>query len=232
MPADTLILLQARFGSSRLRGKVLMDLDGRPQVEHCLRRLLAAEVGPVCLATTTRDDDDAVAAVGEAVGVRVFRGEVDDVLGRFARAAEGFSGPFIIRATADNPAVDIDASVRVLEELRRGADYVVETGLPYGCAVEGIRLDVMREADRSATDAHDREHVTPWIKGRPDVFRVVTPAAPARVARPDLRFTVDTPADYAYMQRVLRTAGAGSRLVALHDIIAIADQLGARGGGA
>ncbi|MBL8140714.1 MAG: spore coat protein [Acidobacteria bacterium] len=229
---QALIILQARFGSSRLPGKVLAELDGVALVVHCLRRLSAAAVGEVCLATTTRADDDEVAAAGHREGTRVFRGGVDDVLGRFAAASAGFAGAFVIRATADNPAVDIEAAARVLEHLAGGADYVVETGLPYGCAVEGIRLDVMRQADTLAVDAHDREHVTPWIKARPDAFRVVTPPAPGALARPDLRFTIDTPADLAYMRRVLREARAGASTVALHDIIAAADRVAQQDGAA
>lgn len=229
---QALVILQARFGSSRLPGKVLAELDGVALVVHCLRRLTAANVGEVCLATTTRADDDEVAAAGIREGARVFRGAVDDVLGRFAAAAAGFGGTFVIRATADNPAVDVEAAGRVLEHLVGGADYVVETGLPYGCAVEGIRLDVMRQADKLAVDAYDREHVTPWIQARPDAFRVVTPPAPRALARPDLRFTIDTPADLAYMRRVLREARAGASTVALHDIIAAADRLAEQDGAA
>ncbi len=225
--ADALIILQARFGSSRLPGKVLAPLDGVPLLTHCLRRLVASGVGSVCLATTTREDDDAVVAEGSATADRVVRGAVDDVLGRFVDAAAGFAGRFIIRATADNPAVDVDAPARVLQQLAAGADYVVETGLPLGSAVEGIRLDVMRQAHELARDAYDREHVTPWVKARGTVFRIVVPAAPVGVTRPDLRFTIDTPDDHAYMQRVLTSVRAGRRIVTLHDIITAADHLAA-----
>ena len=168
-----------------------------------------------------------MAAEGSAAADWVVRGAVDDVLGRFIEASANFAGRFIIRATADNPAVDVDAPARVLEHLAAGADYVVETGLPLGGAVEGIRLDVMRQAHELARDAYDREHVTPWVKAQDGVFRVVMPEAPAHVARPDLRLTVDTPGDYAYMQRVLTSAHAGRRIVALHDIIEAADRAAA-----
>jgi spore coat polysaccharide biosynthesis protein SpsF len=228
--ADVLIVLQARYGSSRLPGKVLAPLDGVSILAHCVRRLVRSGVGPVCLATTIGADDDRVAAAGRAEGVRVVRGEVDDVLARFVAAGEGFDGRFVIRATADNPAVDVEAPGRVLQRLAEGADYVVETGLPYGCAVEGIRLDVMRSAHSLATDAYDREHVTPWIKARPTTYRVVTPEAPALVRRPDLRFTVDTPDDCAYMARVLGAVGAGRRVVPLAEIVGAADRMGDAGG--
>ena len=227
--SDALVILQARFGSARLPGKVLAPLDGVPLVTHCLRRLMAAGVGRVRLATTTREDDDAVAAEGRAAGVEVVRGAVDDVLARFIQASADFDGRFVIRATADNPAVDLDAPRRVLEYLAAGADYVVETGLPLGSAVEGLRLDVMRQAHELTRDAYDREHVTPWVKARPDVFRIVMPDVPVRVARPDLRFTVDTRDDLAYMEHVLTLAQAGRRLVALHDIIGAADRLASSG---
>jgi flagellar protein FlbD len=134
-------------------------------------------------------DDDEVAAAGHREGVRVCRGAVDDVPGAIRGGRRGVWRTFVIRATADNPAVDIEAAGRVLEHLAGGADYVVETGLPYGCAVEGIRLDVMRQADKLAVDARPRTRDALDPEARPAAFCAVAPQATA-LARPDLRFTM------------------------------------------
>lgn len=228
MHEPALIILQARLSSSRCPGKVLEPIGGRPLVTHCLARLAAADAGPVVLATSDREDDDAVAEVAGALGFGVCRGSLDDVLGRYDLAARHWNGEYVIRATGDNPAVDVEGVSRVLQRLSAGADYVVETGLPLGGAVEGLRTNVLRDAARRATDPYDREHVTPFVKSRPEEYEVVMMPAPAELHRPDLRFTVDTPDDLAYMRRVFESAGGG--IPSLATLIAAADALGPTGG--
>ena len=92
---DALVILQARMGSSRLPGKVLAPLGGRSLLAQCIERLLAARVGEVLVATTTRPEDEAVVAEAHAAGVAVIRGPVDDVLGRFVAALDGWTGPYV-----------------------------------------------------------------------------------------------------------------------------------------
>ncbi|HTV03316.1 MAG TPA: NTP transferase domain-containing protein [Luteitalea sp.] len=229
MSAPALVILQARLGSQRLPGKVMAPLAGVPLVEYCLVRLLAAGVGPVVLATTTRPEDAALLAVAERLGVESLTGSVDDVLARFADVVRRHpDAQQILRATADNPFVDIDGPARVLAALGAGADYAVEEGLPLGTAVEGVRRDVLLQAHREAATPYDREHVTPWVRRVDGVVRAM-PAAPAIVRAPDLRLTVDTPDDLAYAQRLaLSLSGSGDpRLASLTDVIARARQFAA-----
>ncbi len=228
---DAAIVLQARMSSTRCPGKVLADLAGRPLLHYCLERLLAADAGQVVLATSTGAEDDAVAESARQMGVRVVRGPLDDVLARYALAVEGWHGPWTIRATADNPAVDIGAPARVLQHLSRGADYVVETGLPVGGAVEGVRTEVLRRAAQLAIDPYEREHVTPYVHRRPEEFVVVHPSAPPSLCRPDLRLTVDTPDDLAFMRRVFGALGGDLR-APLAEVIAAAEGLRTGGGAA
>ena len=190
---------------------------------------MLAGVGPVVVATSTGLDDDPVAALAGRWGAQVCRGPLDDVLGRFALVMEAWCGPYVIRATADNPAVDVEGPARVLQHLDAGADYVAETGLPVGGAVEGVRTDVLLEAARVATSAYDREHVTPFVKSHPEEYRVEFPAAPSALCRPDLRFTVDTPDELAYVRALFALASAPGANPDLATLIAAADRLG-RGG--
>ena len=220
MTPDTIIVIQARLGSTRLPGKVLAPMDRVPLLVHCIRRLLSAGAGPVVVATSDLARDAPVAGTAAQAGARVVRGDEADVLGRFARAIEDWSGPFVIRATGDNPAVDPGSVTRVRAALAGGADYAVERGLPLGATVEGVRADRLRRAAAEAVSPRDREHVTPFIRARPDRFLVVELDAPPELARPDLRFTVDTPDDFAYMRALLEDLGAGSRIVPLAEIIA------------
>ena len=155
---------------------------------------------PVVLATTTAAEDDALAAVAVDRGVPVVRGPVDDVLRRFVMTARRFGAKYIVRATADNPAVDIDAPRRTLGALvGSGADYVVETGLPYGACVEAMTAAALDRADAMATAVSDREHVTPLLR-RHSSFRAIEVAAPIELRRPDLRLTVDTAEDLNFLR--------------------------------
>jgi spore coat polysaccharide biosynthesis protein SpsF (cytidylyltransferase family) len=233
-----LVVLQARMGSTRLPGKVLADVAGTTVLERCVRRLQAPEVGPVVVATTVLPADDAIAALAVRLGAGVVRGAVDDVLGRYIQAAVSWAGPFVLRATADNPLVDPEASVRVLEYLRQGADYVAEKGLPVGAAVEGMTTAALRRAGLDASDAYDREHVTPWLR-RGVGLDTREPAAPAGLQHPDLRFTIDTAADLAHVRRLVAAAGPDPLLplttfirTALHMSPAAGANDGAVAGGA
>lgn len=202
------IVLQARMASTRLPGKALMPIGREPLVAHCLRRLVAAGVARVVLATTDRPEDDPLTAVAAQLGVPVLRGEADDVLGRMLAAAEAFDLDPVVRATGDNPAVDVQAPGRVLEALRASrADYVVEQGLPYGAAVEAVTREALRTAAREASDPADREHVTIWVKRQTGRLRLLYPDAPAPLRRPDLRLTVDVPEDLAYVRTLFARSG-------------------------
>ena len=221
--SDALVILQARMGSSRLPGKVLAPIGNRSVLAQCVERLRAAQVGDVVVATTTRPEDEAIVAECGALGVEVMRGPVDDVLARFVAAAAGWSGPYVVRATADNPLVDVDCAARLLRVLDAGADYAVEEGLPVGAAVEAMRTEVLREAGESASTAYEREHVTPYIKQSPDRFAVRCVPAPFDVRRPSLRLTVDTRHDLQFVRSLVDQAG-DAPLIPLGTVIALADR--------
>lgn len=205
--SKTAIILQARVGSTRLPGKVLASIANRSILAHCVERLRRSGL-PVIVATTNALEDDAVAAEAERVGATAFRGPVDDVLARYCAAAAAFGLTEVIRATADNPAVDMDAVWRTLTLLRRaGVDHVVEHGLPHGSAVEAVTTEALCRAAELAVDPYDREHVTPLVR-RDRRFTALPALAPGPLRRPDLRLTVDTPTDLAFMRRVFALTGA------------------------
>jgi spore coat polysaccharide biosynthesis protein SpsF len=131
----------------------------------------------------------------------------------------------IVRATADNPAVDMDAPRRTLDLLERtGAGHVVEHGLPYGCAVEAISVEALRHADANASSDYDREHVTPFIK-RDRRFTAIDALAPATVRAPHVRLTVDTPEDLDFVRCVYACADYGDGAPALPELIDAAERL-------
>lgn len=159
------------------------------------------------LATTTNPEDDPLALLAFHQGTTIVRGPESDVLRRFVLATTRAGASYVVRATADNPAVDIDAPRRVLDALvRSGADYVVEVGLPYGTCVEAMTGDALKRADALATTAEEREHVT-VIMRRDRRFRALEVPAPPQLCAPHLRLTIDTPSDLDFMRRVMLHLG-------------------------
>lgn len=200
-------IIQARMGSTRLPGKVLRSLRGKPVLHHVLGRVSRARsVDGIVLATTRLQQDNILAAIGTDMGLPVVRGDVNDVLSRYAKAARLAQADTIIRITSDCPCIDpgiIDRIVAAHEEA--GADYtsnVHPRSFPHGIDVEVIDAEALYIADREATDASHREHVTPFIWSDPQRFRLQNVEAPIAERVPHLRVTLDTYDDYLALQTI------------------------------
>ena len=205
-------VVQARTGSTRLPGKVLRDLGGRPVLGWVVG---AAQASAVCdeivVATTSRPEDDAVAAAASSFGASVVRGEVDDVLARFLRAAESVGAApddGIVRLTADCPLLDRRLIFQCVHAFRSvDVDYVTTdhaASVAHGFDVEVVALDALRRIDGRATGA-DRTHVTSYIASRPDEFRSATIGVAPPCA--DLRVTLDEPADAVLLDTIVAELG-------------------------
>lgn len=219
------ILLQARMGSTRLPGKSLAPIEGRSMLARCVERLQGRAELPVVLVTTTQPEDDALVIEAGRLDIQVVRGPADDVLGRYVQAVTSLDLVACIRATADNPAVDMDAPRRAIELLRRtGAGYVLEHGLPYGAGVEAVSCAALRYADLLATEPYDREHVTPLLR-RDRRFVAIDALAPGALRRPELRLSVDTAEDLDAMRRLYAAVGVGLAPMPVAAFIAAADAL-------
>ncbi|MDD1674897.1 MAG: glycosyltransferase family protein [Methanomicrobiales archaeon] len=204
-------IVQARYGSSRLPGKVLLPLCGKPVLAHVCERVKGARlVDLVAVATTREPEDDAIGEFCRTQDVAVFRGQKDDVLGRYTGALawiEGEQGPvdYVVRVTADCPLTDpavIDAAVRLARD--RGYGYVSNVDpptYPDGLDVEVIRKDVLIQAEAMAHLPSDREHVTPCIRRNPQVTQWNMTMTPDRSTE---RWTLDTPQDYRFLSEVCR----------------------------
>lgn len=199
-------ILQARMSSTRLPGKVMKPLAGRPMVERQLERLRRCdELQRIVVATSDDASDDPLAAHLTGLGVEVFRGSLADVLARYMGAirAFGVTGP-IVRLTADCPLADpgvIDAGVRLHREL--GVDYVSNgqrRTYPHGLDMEVFRREALEAAERESQDPYDHEHVTPYIYRHPKRFRLADLVQAKDESH--LRWTVDTPDDYVFVERV------------------------------
>ena len=204
--SGTLGFLQARMGSTRLPGKVLLRMQGMSILERAIERLLAARsLDGVAVLTTTLDEDTVVAEEASRLGVAFYRGPGRDVLARFRQAAEAFHPEVIVRATADNPLIDIGSVDRIVAALRADdLDYCMERNLPVGAATEAITRAALARVDRLGRMPHHREHVTIYIKEHRDEFRAAFLDPPKELRLPDVRITVDTREDFRFVARLIR----------------------------
>lgn len=212
----TVAVVQARMGSSRLPGKMLACLGGRPVIEHVLRRSRRAEtLDTVVLATSNKDQDDALGEVAVRLSVPVVRGSETDVLRRVVTAATEHDADVVVRICADNPLIapgEIDRAVRHHD--RTSADYVFnhvttnENRYPGGFGCEVLNLRVLETIAEKATTTAHHEHVTAYIWDNKAEFSVESVLAPESLAGVEAELDLDTAADYAMLRALFEHAPA------------------------
>lgn len=205
--SQTFAFIQARMSSSRFPGKVLAPLQGRPLIVYMVERVRQATLlDEVVVVTSTDQSDDVLFAVLVDAGVRVFRGDLHDVLQRFVDAAASFGAAEIVRLTGDCPLIDPAVIDGVIAARRKsGADYasnVDPPSFPDGLDVECFTCEVLDRAWREATSMSEHEHVTLWMRSQSAGLHRVNLEAPVDCSA--LRLTVDYPDDLEAVQALLQ----------------------------
>lgn len=204
----TVALCQARFASTRLPGKVLLEAGGRTILEHVVTRLSKATMlDRIVVATGQGEANEPIRALCRAKGWCSFSGSEDDVLSRFYRAAELYGADIIVRVTGDCPLLGPEVVDECVRQVLADAAYCSNLAIPTwpdGCDVEAVRFEALEVAWKCATLPSDREHVTPWLRReRPEwCFNLAH--------HPDLsgyRLTVDTQADLDALRVIMAVDG-------------------------
>ncbi|MBZ5705059.1 MAG: glycosyltransferase family protein [Acidobacteriia bacterium] len=203
-------IVQARMGSTRLRGKVLLDLGGETVLARVVKRLSrAALVNEVVVATTEDAADDAIVRECERLGVTCFRGSEDDVLDRYHRAARACGAEAIVRITSDCPLIDpelVDDTIRIfLEERGDYGSNVFPRTFPRGLDTEVFTAAALERAWRDAREPHQREHVTPYFHEHPELFRLVSTHGQTDYSA--YRWTLDTAEDLELLRAIYSRLG-------------------------
>ena len=219
----TAVIVQARTGSTRLPGKVLMSIGRRTVLEEVLdrcRRIPGADV--VVCAIPEAAVDDVLIAPAERVGAVVVRGSETDVLSRYAKAAAAVGATTVMRVTSDCPLIDPQVCGEVLRlRAREGADYAsnaLEATFPHGLDCEAFTATALSDAASSATEAYDREHVTPWLIRAAHFKRANYSSGDPSLAR--LRWTLDFAEDLAFVRAVFAALPPGGS-AGMGDILAV-----------
>ena len=204
------VVVQARLGSSRLPGKVLLPLAGKPLLQRMLERVLAArEPDEVMVATTTAPEDEPIRQLVSELGLRVASGHPTDLLDRHVGAARAAGADVMVKVPSDCPLIDpavIDTVIACYRRAAGAVDFVTNLhppSWPDGNDVEVVPMEVLETAWREALRPHEREHTTPFIWDQPERFRLLNVRSDlGRDLSATHRFTIDYREDYELIARV------------------------------
>jgi spore coat polysaccharide biosynthesis protein SpsF (cytidylyltransferase family) len=202
-------IFQVRMGSIRLPGKVLMDIEGKPLLQHVVDRVRRSRyINEIILATTTDGRDISIIEFARKQSLKYFAGNEDDVLDRFYQCARKFAADIIVRITPDDPFKDpeiIDAAIETFIKNRDILDYVTNTlppSYPIGLDIEVFSFQSLEKAWREAEKPSEREHVTPYIWNHPELFRIRNFNYKDDISH--FRWTLDTEADLLFAREIYR----------------------------
>ncbi len=226
---NTVILVQARLGSTRLPGKILKEIAGKTILEHLVLRLRRIKnASRVVIATTNNPNDLLIADLCEKTSIDYFRGSESDVLLRFYDAAKYFEADNIVRINSDCPLIDPAIAEKVIQHFLDHiveldyASNILETSYPIGMHTEIFSFPVLERANRESIDSIERENVTPYIYRNPQIFRV------ASVVHGDAlshhRWTLDYPEDFELIKRIYESLYPINPCFDMYDILKLLDE--------
>ena len=227
MQPEVTAIIQARMTSTRLPGKVMREVLGRPLLSYLIERVRCCKgIKDIVLATTINPEDDFIAMLGSSNGVNVFRGSENNVLERFFKAATTFDVRHIMRVTADCPLIDPDILYMLIEYyFSESFDYVSNCTyptLPDGLDAEIFNFETLDHAHKHASLPSELEHVTPYIQSHPDIFKIGNWAYHKDLSH--LRWTVDEPEDFEFVRQVIEALYPDNRNFRTKNILDLIHQ--------
>lgn len=220
-------IVQARTGSTRYPNKVFAHLANQPLIWHVFNRLsYSKKISNVVLATTTNTNDDSLEAWANDNNISVYRGSENDVLERYFEAAKKFEADIVVRITADDPFKDpeiIDAVIDLL--LNEELDFAYNNNppsFPEGLDTEVFTFKALAQAQQKANDDFEREHVTQYFYRNPTLFKHKNFAYKENISQ--LRWTLDTPVDFAMATEVYNQLYKPNRIFLMNDILQLLQQ--------
>ena len=204
-------IIESRMGSSRLPGKALADVNGKPAIRRLVDRLCRCKsLSDIVVATTTNPKDDALEQWADAENVKVYRGSEDDVLKRVLLAAKAFDADTIVEITGDCILTDPSiVDLAVSKYLSEDADVVTNCGdhltYPMGVYAQVFSVDSLDWVEANIKDDHAvREHVSLYFYEHPEKYKIVELLAEPDISYPEWRFQLDYPEDLQFINEVYR----------------------------
>jgi spore coat polysaccharide biosynthesis protein SpsF (cytidylyltransferase family) len=222
-----LAILQARTSSTRLAGKVLKEIAGKPMLEHQIERINRSQlIDKLIVATSIDRSDNVLEELCHKIGIDCYRGSLDNVLDRFYQAAKIYKPAHIVRLTGDCPLTDpqiIDQTIQFYLDGRFDyASNCQDPSFPDGLDVEIFKAGALEEAWKNATLPSETEHVTPYIKNHPDIFRIGSFRGKEDLSH--LRWCVDEPEDFEFATRIYEELYSKNPEFLTDDILHLLEQ--------
>lgn len=218
--------IEARMTSSRLPGKVLLDLSGKPALEQMIQRIRKSrKVDEIVVATTINSTDLPIIQLCEKIGCRYFRGDENDVLKRVLDAASSVEATHIVELTGDCPLIDpahIDQMIDYYFEQKCQYAYNrLIKGLPEGFDVQVFSVSDLAQVEKMTKDPIDRVHVSCYFYNNPDKFKIACPEPSKNDNEywPDLSLTLDEKADYLLLKKIFAEAATDGEFLSLKKVI-------------
>ncbi len=225
----TVIIVQARMTSTRLPGKVMKEVLGKPLLEYQIERLRQVRLADeLVIATTTNDTDQPIVELCERLGVAYYRGSEEDVLSRYYEAATKFGADVVVRVTSDCPLIDpgvMDEVISLYINNQGKYDYVsntLERTYPRGLDTEVFSMTALGKAYKEARKQPEREHVTLLMYRRPKQFQLAN--FRSSVDYSHHRWTVDTPEDFEFINLILQELYPVNNRFTWLDVLNLLDQ--------
>ena len=220
-------IIQARMGSTRLPEKVLMEICGKSLLWHIITRLRQSRyIDKIVVATTLNSCDDSLVVWAKKNSIDVFRGNEDNVLGRFYECAKTYSFDNIVRVTADDPFKDPEVIDKVIEtHLMNKVDFSCNNNpptYPEGLDVEVFTFEALQKAHIACSDKFEQEHVTQYFYRNPKNFTQQCISYDEDMS--DLRFTVDTKEDFEFIKTIYERLYYQKNVFLLRDILSVLKQ--------
>jgi len=218
------IVTQARMGATRLPGKVMIDLCGKPMLWHFIERLKKIRnADEIIVATTKNPKDDVIVRAAISWDVKVSQGSEEDVLARYYFTAKEHKVDVIVRITSDDPLIDpkvVDKIIKYYINSEGKMDYVSNNlvlSYPLGLDTEVFSFSVLEKAWREAKEPYQREHVTPYIYEHPEIFRLANVKNSEDLSY--LRWTVDEEKDLKFVREVYKRLYKEDEVFLMQDVL-------------
>lgn len=223
---NVIAIVQARMGSERLPGKVLMDIVGRPMLWHVVNRIKYAKyIDKLVIATTTNKKDDVIEDFCKKYALDFYRGSEGDVLDRYYQTAKKYQVDVVVRITSDCPLIDPEVVDKVVAFYLKNRDIVdyasnsLKRSYPRGLDTEVFSFEVLKKTWQEANKLYQREHVTPYIYEHPEIFRLANVNNDEDLSY--VRWTVDEKKDLEFVREIYKRLYKNGEIFLMKHILAL-----------
>lgn len=222
-------IIQARMGSTRLPGKILMNVLDKPLLEYQIERVKRAKfIDQIVIATTINETELPIIDLCERLGISYYRGSEEDVLSRYYESATQYNADIVVRLTSDCPIIDpviIDKVISAYLTEKDIVDYASNTlkrTYPRGMDIEVFSFEALERAYLNAESKSEKEHVTPYIYQNPNDFNLFSVVNESDESRH--RWTVDTIEDFMLIEKIILSLYKNNALFTINDVVKLLKQ--------